>query len=77
MSRTGEVTITECTRQNTCYDCDNERCAFHGDKEADCPKYHCDRPKEHQLDCDHCGFIDGFIRDMREIYAEGKREGNA
>ena len=70
MSRTGEVTITECTRQNTCYDCDNERCAFHGDKGADCPKYHCDRPKEHQLDCDHCGFIDGFIEDMRKEYAD-------
>ena len=74
MSETGEITITECTRQNTCYDCDNERCAFHGDKEADCPKYRCDRPEEHLLDCEHCGFIDGFIRDMREEYA---RTGNA
>lgn len=65
------ITLTECIRQNTCYDCDNERCAFHGDKEADCPKYHCDNAV--LLDCDHCSFIDGFIRDMRKEYA---RTGN-
>ena len=58
------ITISECTRQNTCYDCDNESCWHHGKKEADCPKYHCDRG----MDCEHCSFIDGFMEEMREEY---------
>ena len=73
MNRTGEVILTECTRKNTCYDCDNESCWHHGDKGADCPKYRCDRPKEHMLDCEHCAFIDRFIDDMR---AEQRKEGD-
>lgn len=36
------LTITECTRKTTCYDCDNQACWHHGKKEADCPKYGCD-----------------------------------
>lgn len=60
------ITLSKCTRQNTCYDCDNESCWNHGDKEADCPKYRCDNEKF--LDCDHCSFIDGFIEEMREEY---------
>lgn len=63
------MTIEECTRQNTCYDCDNDKCVFAGKKEADCPKYRCDRPVIFQ-DCDKCGFVDKFIEDMREIYKD-------
>ena len=64
----GEPTMNECTRKTTCYDCDNENCLFHGKKEADCPKYCCDRPDGHQYDCDHCDFVDRYIEDMRREY---------
>ena len=60
------MTLSKCTRQNTCYDCDNKKCRHHGKKEADCPKYKCDNKK--LLDCDHCSFIDWFIEEMREEY---------
>jgi hypothetical protein len=60
------VTFSECTRLNTCYDCDNEKCWHHGKKESDCPKYRCS-----DLDCDHCEFIDRFIEDMRKEYSDG------
>lgn len=59
------MTITECKRKNTCYDCDNERCLHHGKKEADCPKYRCDRQGDGFMECEHCAFIDRFIDDIR------------
>ena len=61
---TGEVTLSECTRPTTCYDCTEESCWHHGDKGADCPKVDC-----REMDCEHCGFIDSFIQDMRQVYA--------
>jgi len=64
------VNISECKRKNTCYDCDNQKCAFQGKKEADCPKWKCDRPDILKYDCEHCAFIDGYIEDMREEYHE-------
>lgn len=67
-----EITISECFRQNTCYDCDNVRCAFHGKKEADCPKYRCDRPDNSKDDCEHCEFVDSFIETERKRYEEDK-----
>lgn len=65
------ITLTECNRQNTCYDCDNEQCIYHGVKGADCPKNHCDRPAPVNLDCEHCAFIDEYIEEMRKVYATG------
>ena len=62
------MTLTECTRKNTCYDCDNEKCWHRGKKEYDCPKYHCDRPAKFLYDCEHCEFVDKFINVMREFY---------
>ena len=64
------ITIEECTRKKTCYDCDNIRCGFQGQKEADCPKYRCDRPDILAYDCEHCAFIDNFIEDMRKEYGK-------
>ena len=61
-----EVTLTDCTRPTTCYDCTNESCWHHGKKEADCPKYHCDNAVLD--DCENCSFIDAFIEDMRQVY---------
>ena len=61
-----DVSISECTRKTTCYDCGNEKCWHHGQKESDCPKYRCDNKV--LLDCDNCGFIDEFIEEMREFY---------
>ena len=74
-----EPTMNECTRKTTCYDCDNENCLFHGKKEADCPKYCCDRSDGHQYDCDHCDFVDRYIEDMRRLYGSHKdgTEGNS
>ena len=65
-----ETQMSECTRQNTCYDCDDKKCGHHGDKGADCPKYHCDY--EPKYDCDHCAFINNFIRKERERYKNEK-----
>lgn len=62
------MTITECTRQNTCYDCDDKKCSGHGDKEADCPKYRCDRPNGFEYKCEKCAFIDRYIEAMRKEY---------
>lgn len=59
------MNMSECTRQNTCYDCTNTSCTGHGDKGADCPKWRCDEPG---MDCERCGFIDRYIREMREFY---------
>lgn len=67
-SRELKVTMSECTRKNTCYDCDNEKCWYHGKKEADCPKYHCDREGDMFLNCDRCAFTDRYIEDMRKEY---------
>lgn len=65
-----EFTLTECTRQNTCHDCENERCCLAGKKKSDCPKYHCDNPNGTD-DCDHCAFIDDYIEHMRKSYKAG------
>ena len=53
-------------RDTTCYDCTDRECLHAGDKGADCPQYHCvnDRPG----DCEHCSYIDGYIRIMRRQY---------
>lgn len=63
-------TLTECTRQNTCYDCENERCNLAGYKKSDCPKYRCDNPNGID-DCDHCAFIDDYIEHVRKSYKRG------
>ena len=61
------ITLRECTRQTTCYDCDSKICNGAGDKGADCPKYHCDNPLGIG-NCDECRFIDVFIEKMRKQY---------
>ena len=61
------LTLIECTRQSTCFDCDNQECTGHGDKGADCPKYHCDNPNGLN-DCEHCDFIEMFIMSERKRY---------
>lgn len=66
------LTLRECTRQNTCFDCDNQECIFVGKKESDCPKYKCDRPDESFRDCEHCNFIEMFIMSERERYKNEK-----
>ena len=59
--------FSECTRQNTCFDCDNQKCWHHGKKEADCPKWKCDN--ERYMDCEHCDFIDACIEEERKEHA--------
>lgn len=61
--RRQEISLSECTRQNLCCDCDNEKCALHGKKEADCPKYRCG-----SLDCENCDFLNEYIKEMRDYY---------
>lgn len=67
------ATIHDCTRKNTCYDCDNQECIGHGDKGADCPKYHCDNPNGLQ-NCENCWFIDMFIKELRKAYEYEKTQ---
>lgn len=69
MKPSGEqmIEMSECTRKNTCYDCDKGSCLHHGDKGADCPKYKCGNPNGVQ-NCDECDFINDFIEEMRDEY---------
>ena len=64
-----KISMSECTRNNLCVDCDNERCWFHGQLIADCPKYRCDRPPELSEDCESCAFLKEYQKIMR-----GERE---
>ena len=68
-----EITMSECTRKNTCYDCDNKSCLHQGDKGADCPKYKCDNPNGVQ-NCENCEFIDDFIKEMRDEYEKFRKQ---
>ena len=62
--------LRECTRDNFCFECDNENCAHHGDIGADCPKYRCDQ----QDDCEHCEWIRGLIKEIKEDMRDDKNE---
>ena len=65
------VYLGECNLKIPCYDCDNDLCAHHGKKEADCPYHTCPTP---ELDCEtQCTFIDEYIRNLR-IYAKGESD---
>ena len=55
------IELNECTRDNLCVDCDNEKCLAHGDIGADCPKWKCDRDN----DCEHCEWIKAYVKLMR------------
>ena len=57
---------SECTRDNFCYECTNIKCVLHGKKESDCPKYSCDMPEIVQYNCEHCPFIDRYIKKVRK-----------
>lgn len=57
-----------CERQSLCVDCDNIRCTHQGKIGADCPKYHCDRPEDFRLQCETCGFIKKYVKEMRAEY---------
>ena len=71
-----ESDIKICDRQNTCFDCDDTSCPRCGYKGADCPKYYqCDNPNGLN-NCDHCEFIDGFIKEMRLFYEMQRRNWN-
>lgn len=62
------MTLRECNRKTTCYDCKNTDCHHYGEKISDCPKYRCDRTDGLAYDCDHCAFIDRYIDGMRKEY---------
>ena len=68
-----EFTLSECTRNNLCVDCDEEKCLHHGQKEADCPKYHCDNATG---DCSRCPFLKRYVKEMREYYAKQSARGD-
>ena len=57
--------LSKCTRDNFCFECDNEKCLHHGKIEADCPKYRCNMPDEINLDCEKCPWIKRFIEKMK------------
>lgn len=62
-----EISMSECTLQNICRDCDDKRCLLHGEKKADCPKHKCDN-----LDCENCDFLNEYIKEMRDYYKGAK-----
>jgi len=62
------VKISECHMNNLCVDCDNDKCYLAGEIISDCPKYHCDRDKEHLQDCKSCDFIKEFQESERKRY---------
>jgi hypothetical protein len=64
------VSMSECKRDNLCVDCDDNKCWFAGKILSDCPKYHCDRPKDSIEDCEHCAFIKEFQKSQREYYKQ-------
>ena len=68
-----EFTLSECTRNNLCVDCDDERCWFRGKWEADCPKYHCDNAT---CDCSRCPFLKRYVKEMRAYYAKQSARGD-
>lgn len=59
------LTITTCTRQNLCVDCDNTSCKHCGDKVADCPQYPtlCNMSES----CDECTWIDTWTEEQRKV----------
>ena len=64
------VSMSECKRDNLCVDCDDNKCWLAGKILSDCPKYHCDRPKDHIEDCSTCDFIKEFQKNQREYYKQ-------
>lgn len=61
-----EVNITECTLPVMCKDCTKIECGHHGKREADCPKYRCDRPDPWKRQCDTCAWLDKWYEEMKE-----------
>ena len=57
------ITLSECTRQNLCVDCDNTKCHHAGDIGADCPKWRCDMP---EYQCEECPWIREYVKKVRE-----------
>ena len=51
------MSLEECTRDNTCYECDNMSCYHAGRKDADCPFYECSRPDGWKYQCDTCAAL--------------------
>lgn len=54
------LTLSECTRNNLCVDCDSKTCLHAGKLIADCPKYHCDREGDFFEHCESCMFLKEF-----------------
>ena len=60
-----DIEIGICEKEIPCIDCDDSKCWHWGKKEADCPKYRCDRQGDGFLNCDNCAFVDRIIDSMR------------
>lgn len=53
-----DVEFKLCTRNNTCYKCDNKECWHCGDIEADCIIYECFRPDD--MNCHNCEYNQNY-----------------
>jgi len=52
-----------------CRDCTDSECVNSGDIYSDCPKYRCNRVGDGFMNCEHCAFVDHYIKD---VYYGGK-----
>ena len=60
-----EIKILEgCKRPIFCADCDDPRCIFAGNIEADCPKWVCDNNPS--MDCENCEFLKEYKKEVTE-----------
>lgn len=66
--------LEECTRNNLCVDCNNDKCSSKGNLRADCPKYHCDRGELGFEHCESCAFMKQYALSQREYYKQVQQD---
>ena len=67
------LTLSTCKMNNLCVECSNTSCLHAGKIISDCPKYRCDRDKDHFEDCETCDFIKDFQKSERKRMQKEER----
>lgn len=68
------LSLSECTKNNLCADCEEDGCMFKGKIRADCPKYKCDRDELGFEHCESCAFMKSYAKSQREYFATLQQE---